>query len=802
LAAARGPRRKTGAPPGPPGINDQAVLSGAGGTITLGGATHEVDTIWFQLFSSGYSIADGTLEVRSLTNAGDETNTIDVGTVRARTDFLGQPLFISMFDNLLPIRSTIVDGAGGPTDIHAHARFTNAVMHTGITQAWSMLELAGTNGRITDSQTLTAWGGTFALNNALDVDNDSFDNDFNFDRVPDTATVQLKWGRLHIDSRNDGPSVTTETIGQIDLLRGASTIEFNPADIDRQIVLTAADNLQPLRRDSTLEGRATAVISDMSLNAGLGGPLRIKLGAEPAGMVGSGTIQSVVPYLSTIGDTGGYMPVTYDPGNDGTIGNNDDVGLRPLSQFELVDMNALSSPTQNAAANSFFTVSTPTVVNSLTFTEGELSMDNELTVTSGAVFYSGFGYTLFSGPGGLNFGSAEGIIHANGNDATIDTPIRGTNGLTIAGPGTVWLTQSNSYTGGTVVNGGRLVIATHGALGGGDVVMIDGDLQVDYAPDPGQEINNNIVFENWVRGPLFAGAGVRELRLVDDSTLTLTGHLEGDGVFTLAGNNVRVILTNAIPSVAFRTPNVWVGDTQTLQLDGLLGNYSVNFGFSGAEIFNGGALVGSGTIDGLATIHNGGVLRPGDDQPGIMTVRQLNLDSGGCLQIQIGGLDRGIDLDGVDVLDFGANLNGEIELIQFNGFVPQVGDRFEILTVTGSQLFNTSIVDGFGLPAGRLWRQFSDADSLFVTIGGIDGDANFDGKVDIQDLFILAQNWQAFDKLWTDADFTFDGNVNVADLTVLARNWQVGVGSPLGMPLNTALATLGLPSASVQGNRE
>jgi hypothetical protein len=32
---------------------------------------------------------------------------------------------------------------------------------------------------------------------------------------------------------------------------------------------------------------------------------------------------------------------------------------------------------------------------------------------------------------------------------------------------------------------------------------------------------------------------------------------------------------------------------------------------------------------------------------------------------------------------------------------------------------------------------------------------------------------------------------------LLASNWQAGVGAPLGIPLDTALATLGLPTASV-----
>ena len=55
------------------------------------------------------------------------------------------------------------------------------------------------------------------------------------------------------------------------------------------------------------------------------------------------------------------------------------------------------------------------------------------------------------------------------------------------------------------------------------------------------------------------------------------------------------------------------------------------------------------------------------------------------------------------------------------------------------------------------------------------GDANFDGMVDIRDLYILGVNWGQSGKTWFDADFTGDGIVNVLDLNFLSQNWQAGV---------------------------
>jgi hypothetical protein len=72
-----------------------------------------------------------------------------------------------------------------------------------------------------------------------------------------------------------------------------------------------------------------------------------------------------------------------------------------------------------------------------------------------------------------------------------------------------------------------------------------------------------------------------------------------------------------------------------------------------------------------------------------------------------------------------------------------------------------------------------------------DGDATMNGTVDVDDLGILASNWQTGGRTWRDADFTGDDLVDVGDLGMLASNWQAGV------PLAPALAAFGLPSVSV-----
>jgi hypothetical protein len=73
------------------------------------------------------------------------------------------------------------------------------------------------------------------------------------------------------------------------------------------------------------------------------------------------------------------------------------------------------------------------------------------------------------------------------------------------------------------------------------------------------------------------------------------------------------------------------------------------------------------------------------------------------------------------------------------------------------------------------------------------GDADIDDDVDINDLGILASNWQQTGDLY-HGDFDGNGVVDINDLGILASNWQVGVGAP---SLPEALAAFGLPSNSV-----
>jgi hypothetical protein len=127
------------------------------------------------------------------------------------------------------------------------------------------------------------------------------------------------------------------------------------------------------------------------------------------------------------------------------------------------------------------------------------------------------------------------------------------------------------------------------------------------------------------------------------------------------------------------------------------------------------------------------------------------------------------------------------------------GGAWDQKGITSSLADNTRYALGYGDNDVLHYSSFAgesvDHSSVLVKFTYY-GDADLNGKVDINDLGMLASHWQVAGP-WTSGDFDYSGVVNVADLGLLASNWQRGVGAPLAGSLGEALAQLGLPPAAV-----
>ena len=110
---------------------------------------------------------------------------------------------------------------------------------------------------------------------------------------------------------------------------------------------------------------------------------------------------------------------------------------------------------------------------------------------------------------------------------------------------------------------------------------------------------------------------------------------------------------------------------------------------------SGGTLAGDGTIIGDVVL-NGGSLSPGHS-PGLLTIDgDLRLGSNSVLDIEIGGLLGGSLYDQLAVTG-DATFDGQLHISFIDGFIPSLGDAFDLINVAGLSTGAFSAIEFSGL---------------------------------------------------------------------------------------------------------
>ena len=117
------------------------------------------------------------------------------------------------------------------------------------------------------------------------------------------------------------------------------------------------------------------------------------------------------------------------------------------------------------------------VFGSLNGTAGTVTVTSQVTPNSITFNPAGSGNYVISG-GSINLPNTSTPIIVN-TDATISSPLVGSGGLSVAGPGTLTLSGSNTYSGPTLVTGGTLNIAGGGSLNNSSSINTQGGCAVD-----------------------------------------------------------------------------------------------------------------------------------------------------------------------------------------------------------------------------------------------------------------------------------------------------------------------------------
>lgn len=249
---------------------------------------------------------------------------------------------------------------------------------------------------------------------------------------------------------------------------------------------------------------------------------------------------------------------------------------------------------------------------STTLQSGNLQVSNIAVFGTGAVQFTGG--TLLYGSGitqdfSSKFSNAASqlySINTNENNVTFGTALTSAGGsLTKLGSGTLTLSATNTYSGGTILKGGFLQIATLTNVGNGSISFEGGSLQ--YAAGATQDFSsifstaagqlysvdtngNDVVFATGLNS---SGGSLTKL---GSGTLTLTGASSFSGNTSISNGNLEIGTLGSGGSLA--------GSSVTISDGGLLSivNGSITGGASGAAVIlgNSGTLTTSanGTISG------------------------------------------------------------------------------------------------------------------------------------------------------------------------------------------------------------
>ncbi|MBZ9806239.1 autotransporter-associated beta strand repeat-containing protein, partial [Mesorhizobium sp. ES1-6] len=209
----------------------------------------------------------------------------------------------------------------------------------------------------------------------------------------------------------------------------------------------------------------------------------------------------------------------------------------------------------------------------------------------------------------------DGTLPGAGYTATIASVLQGSSQLVKTDLGTLVLSGTNTYGGGTAIEGGTLQVSADANLG---------DAAGALSLDNGATLQNTGAFSSARDVTLNAGNGTFQT----DADLTLSGLIAGAGGFTKTGS-AALTLTGA---------NSYAGPT-TVAAGGLYvdGDQSAATGLTSVQI--GATLGGKGKIGGNVTVADGATLSPGsaDGTPGTLAIAgDLSLSGGSILNYSFG----------------------------------------------------------------------------------------------------------------------------------------------------------------------
>jgi len=307
--------------------------------------------------------------------------------------------------------------------------------------------------------------------------------------------------------------------------------------------------------------------------------------------------------------------------------------------------------------------------------------NNAVTNLSSLTFSNSAGsYTLTGTNTGQTLTISGGITNLSSNTQTFDLSIAGAGGVTQSETGIIVLARSNSYNGGTTLNGGAVEIRNNNALGTGTVTvsgassLIAGvaNLSTTNAMALNAATTINTEANRWTNAGTLSGSG--SLTKIGSGTLTIAG--TGS---TFSGNT------------ALTTGALQIASGSTL-------------GSGTVTVASGTTLSGSGTVGGVLVQSNGILTGGVDGAVGKLTVSGgLKFLAGGILNWKLGDASglAGTGFDSFDVrgtLDLTGLTTGST--LQFNilnavggttGFLNNQNSQWLVASANSITGFSTNV---------------------------------------------------------------------------------------------------------------
>jgi len=422
------------------------------------------------------------------------------------------------------------------------------------------------------------------------------------------------------------------------------------------------------------------------------------------------------------------------------------------------------------------------------------------------------------------FLAAPLVVNQNSlGDLTLAGPIAGAAGcgITKNGPGTAVLAAANSFAGGVVVNAGTLRVTDPAGMGAGPVTLAGGTL--DLRADSSAAFANTVTVMGSVGMHVDSTGGtghelsIAGLTVAGDRTITFTGG--GSRLAVAGGTSITNLATG--PTFNLAGADVTLAGGLTL-LSGSLTKLG-----PGKLVIGGPMLFGAGSTVSAAE----GTVRLNSDAGGLAQVPRMTLIASGSAAVELastqhlaalnmknsatatlacgqGGtlVTKALAFDGGPAAPTATlDMTTSLMAIDYGTGASPINDVRRLVLAgrsggswTGPGITSSDLAAAAARGDKTCGIGYADNASLPVpltALGNVSpvavtktsvlvrytyaGDLNLDGKVDDDDVAIMALGYDrgaASSRTWTSGDvWGYDGRVNDDDVSIMAVNYGKGV---------------------------